>query len=116
LVPTAVIRRPRLHGLDYYAPGFIRYHPHGFIRLWNIGLPVCSLFGDDSLYGGKNIWLMKTIAAFIVGLLIATAWAQQDNTHNIVWLPGGIGYLNGKGYQTGLRHDGVVVWRWSPYH
>jgi hypothetical protein len=61
--------------------------------------------------------LMKTIVAFIVGLLIATAaWAQIDNTHNIVWLPNSVAYLNGKGYQMGLRHDGVVVWRWSPYH
>jgi hypothetical protein len=58
---------------------------------------------------------LKTIVAFIVGLLIATAaWAQIDNTHNIVWLPNSIGTLNGKGYQMGLRHDGVVVWRW--YH
>jgi hypothetical protein len=30
---------------------------------------------------------MKTIAAFIIGLLIATAWAQIDNVHGIVWLP-----------------------------
>ena len=31
---------------------------------------------------------MKTIAAFIVGLLIATAaWAQVDHAHGIVWLP-----------------------------
>ena len=59
---------------------------------------------------------MKTIVAFIVGLLIATAWAQKDDTHNIVWLPGGIASLNGHNYQTGLRHDGVVVWRWCPYH
>ena len=48
---------------------------------------------------------MKTIVAFIVGLLIATAWAQKDDTHNIVWLPGGIASLNGHNYQTGLRHD-----------
>ena len=63
------------------------------------------------------IWLMKTIVAFIVGLLIATAaWAQIDKAGGIVWLPNSIGTLNGKGYQMGLRHDGVVVWRWSPYH
>ena len=61
--------------------------------------------------------LMKTIAAFIVGLLIATAaWAQIDKANGIVRLPNSIGTLNGKGYQMGLRHDGVVVWRWSPYH
>ena len=51
---------------------------------------------------------MKTIVAFIVGLLIATAWAQKDDTHNIVWLPGGVGSLNGHNYQTGLRHDGAI--------
>ena len=63
------------------------------------------------------IGLMKTIAAFIVGLLIATAaWAQIDKASGIVWLPNSIQTLNGKGYQMGLRHDGVVVWRWSPYH
>ena len=50
-------------------------------------------------------------------LLIATAaWAQIDKASDIVWLPNSIGTLNGKGYQMGLRHDGVVVWRWSPYH
>jgi hypothetical protein len=59
---------------------------------------------------------MKTIVAFIVGLLIATAWAQKDNGHGIVWLPADIGSLNGHNYQMGLRHDGVVVWRWSQYH
>jgi hypothetical protein len=60
--------------------------------------------------------LMKTIVAFIVGLLIATAaWAQIDKASGIVWLPNSIQTLNGKGYQMGLRHDGVVVWRWSPY-
>jgi hypothetical protein len=78
--PRQLSPRPRLRGLDYYAPGFIRYHPYGFIRLsfwlnypldstanerlikskveasrhprprvWNIGLPVCRLFGDDCL-------------------------------------------------------------------
>jgi hypothetical protein len=52
---------------------------------------------------------MKTIAAFIVGLLIATAWAQIDNAHGIVWLPAHGGTLNGRGYQMGLRNDGVVV-------
>jgi hypothetical protein len=56
---------------------------------------------------------MKTIAAFIVGLLIATvAWAQIDKANGIVWLPNSMGTLNGKGYQMGLRHDSVVVWRW----
>jgi len=60
---------------------------------------------------------MKTIVAFIVGLLIATAaWAQIDKAHGIVWLPASIASLNGKNYQMGLRDDGVVVWRWSPYH
>jgi hypothetical protein len=65
---------------------------------------------------------MKTIAAFIVGLLIATAaWAQVDHGHGTVWLPGSGGTLNGSGYhnasyQMGLRHDGVVVWRWSSRH
>jgi hypothetical protein len=59
---------------------------------------------------------MKTIAAFIIGLLIATAWAQIDNAHGIVWLPAHGGTLNGRNYQMGLRNDGVVVWRWSPYH
>jgi urea transporter len=69
----------------------------------------------------KIIFYMKTIVVFIVGLLIATAWAQVDHTHGIVWLPNSIGTLNGSGYhgasyQMGLRPDGVVVWRWSPYH
>jgi hypothetical protein len=64
---------------------------------------------------------MKTIVAFIVGLLIATAWAQVDHERGIVWVPGSGGTLNGSGYhghnyQMGLRDDGVVVWRWSPYH
>ena len=65
---------------------------------------------------------MKTIVAFIVGLLIATAaWAQVDHARGTVWLPGSGGTLNGSGYhnasyQMGLRHDGVVVWRWSPHH
>ena len=65
---------------------------------------------------------MKTIVAFIVGLLIATAaWAQVDHAHGIVWLPAHQGTLNGSGYhgaryQMGLRHDGVVVWRWSLRH
>jgi hypothetical protein len=60
---------------------------------------------------------MKTIAAFIVGLLIATAaWAQVDHVHGIVWLPAHTGTLNGRTYQMGLRNDGVVVWRWSPHH
>ena len=59
---------------------------------------------------------MKTIVVFIVGLLIATAWAQVDHAHGTVWLPNSIGTLNGKNYQMGLRNDGVVVWRWSPYH
>jgi hypothetical protein len=40
---------------------------------------------------------MKTIVAFIVGLLIATAaWAQIDKAGGIVWLPNSIGTLNGK--------------------
>jgi len=62
--------------------------------------------------------LMKTIAAFIVGLLIATAaWAQIDKASGTVWVPGSGGTLNGRhNYQMGLRPDGVVVWRWSPYH
>jgi hypothetical protein len=35
---------------------------------------------------------MKTIVAFIVGLLIATAaWAQIDKAGGIVWLPNSIG-------------------------
>ena len=61
---------------------------------------------------------MKTIVAFIVGLLIATAaWAQVDHAQGIIWLPGSGGILHGSGYhgaryQMGLRHDGVVVWRW----
>ena len=60
---------------------------------------------------------MRTIAAFIVGLLIATAaWAQIDKASGIVWLPAHTGTLNGKSYQMALRHDGVVVWRWFPYH
>jgi len=60
---------------------------------------------------------MKTIVAFIVGLLIAAAaWAQIDKARGIVWLPASMGTLNGKNYQMGLRDDGVVVWRWSPYH
>ena len=65
---------------------------------------------------------MKTIVAFIVGLLIATAaWAQVDHAHGTVWLPGSGGTLNGSGYhnasyQMGLSHDGVVVWRWTPHH
>jgi hypothetical protein len=43
---------------------------------------------------------MKTIVAFIVGLLIATAaWAQIDRANGIVWLPAHQGTLNGKGYQ-----------------
>jgi hypothetical protein len=59
---------------------------------------------------------MKTIVIFIIGFLIATALAQIDNAHGAVWLPAHTGTLNGKGYQMGLRHDGVVVWRRSPYH
>ncbi len=64
---------------------------------------------------------MKTIVAFIVGLMIATALAQVDHARGTVWLPSGIGTLDGAGYhrksyQMGLRDDGVVVWRWSPYH
>jgi hypothetical protein len=55
---------------------------------------------------------MKTIVVFIVGLLIATAWAQIDNAHGTVWLPAHTGTLNGRIYQMGLRNDGVVVWRW----
>jgi len=31
---------------------------------------------------------MKTIVVFIVGLLIATAWAQVDHAHGTVWVPG----------------------------
>ena len=62
--------------------------------------------------------LMKTILAFIIGSLIATAaWAQVDHTNGIVWLPAHQGTLHGSGYhharyQMGLRNDGVVVWRW----
>ena len=53
---------------------------------------------------------MKTIVAFIVGLLIVTAaWAQIDKARGIVWLPASMGTLNGKNYQMGLRDDGVVV-------
>jgi hypothetical protein len=75
------------------------------------GLPSCSLLADTSLYGAGN---MKTIVAFIVGLLIATAWAQVDRPRgSVMWLPASIGTLNGKGYQMGLRNDSVVVWRWS---
>ena len=60
---------------------------------------------------------MKTIVAFIVGLLIATAaWAQIDKASGIVWLPNSIGTLNGKGYQMGLRHDGVGGVALVPYH
>ena len=60
---------------------------------------------------------MKTIVIFIVGLLIATAWAQIDKENGIVWVPGSGGTLNGRhNYQMGLRDDGVVVWRWSSYH
>jgi hypothetical protein len=60
---------------------------------------------------------MKTILIFIVGLLIATAWAQIDKESGTVWVPGSGGTLNGRhNYQMGLRPDGVVVWRWSPYH
>jgi hypothetical protein len=60
---------------------------------------------------------MKTIVAFIVGLLIATALAQVDHERGTVWVPGLGGTLNGRhNYQMGLRDDGVVVWRWSPYH
>ena len=62
---------------------------------------------------------MKTIVAFIVGLLIATAaWAQVDHARGTVWLPeapDGSGYHNAS-YQMGLSHDGVVVWRWTPHH
>ena len=60
---------------------------------------------------------MKTFAAFIVVLLIATsAWAQVDNANGIVWLPAHWGTLHGSGYhharyQMSLRNDGVVVWR-----
>ena len=59
---------------------------------------------------------MKAIVVFIVGLLMATTWAQVDHAHGTVWLPNNIGTLNIENYQTGLRNDGVVVWRWSPYH
>jgi hypothetical protein len=41
---------------------------------------------------------MKTIAALIIGLLIATASAQVDHVHGIVWLPAHIGTLNGRAY------------------
>jgi hypothetical protein len=65
----------------------------------------------------KIILYMKTIVVFIVGFLIATAWAQVDHAHGTVWLPNSIGTLNGRhNYQMGLRDEGVVVWRWSPYH
>ena len=57
---------------------------------------------------------MKTIVVFIVGLLIATAWAQMDQAHGVMWLPAHTGTLNGRGYQMGLRNDGVVAWRWYP--
>jgi hypothetical protein len=64
----------------------------------------------------KQSSYMKTIVAFTVGLLIATAaWAQIDKARGIVWLTASMGTLNGKGYQMSLRDDGVVVWRWSPY-
>ena len=59
---------------------------------------------------------MKTIAALIIGLLIATASAQVDHVHGIVWLPAHVGTLNGRAYQMGLRNDGVVVWRWLHHH
>ena len=59
---------------------------------------------------------MKTIAGLIIGLLIATASAQVDHAHGIVWLPAHIGTLNGRAYQMGLRNDGVVVWRWLHHH
>jgi len=59
---------------------------------------------------------MKTIAGFIVGLLIATAWGQVDHAHGIVWLPAHTGTLNGHMYQMGLHNDGVVVWRWFRHH
>ena len=37
---------------------------------------------------------MKTIVAFIVGLLISTAaWAQVDHANGIVWLPAHHGHL-----------------------
>jgi hypothetical protein len=57
---------------------------------------------------------MKTILIFVLGLLVATAWAQIDAAHGIMWLPSTIGSLNGHGYQMGLRNDGVVIWRWYP--
>ena len=54
---------------------------------------------------------MKTIVAFIVRLLIATAWAQVDHAHGTVWLPNSIGTLNGRhNYQMGLRDDSAVVY------
>jgi hypothetical protein len=59
---------------------------------------------------------MKIIVTFIIGLLMATAWAQIDSGHGIVWLPAMTGTVNGRGYQMGLRNDDVVVWRGSPYH
>jgi hypothetical protein len=48
---------------------------------------------------------MKTIVAFIVGLLIATAaWSQIDKESGTVWVPGSGGTLNGRhNYQMGLR-------------
>jgi len=52
---------------------------------------------------------MKTIVIFIVGLLIATAWAQVDHAHGTVWVPGLGGALNGRhNYQLGLRDDVVM--------
>ena len=55
---------------------------------------------------------MKTIAAFIVGLLIATAaWAQVDHGHGTVWLPGSGGTLNGSGYHNASYQMGPAP-RW----
>ena len=54
---------------------------------------------------------MKTIVVFIVGFLIATAWAQVDREHGTVWVPGSGGTLNGRhNYQMGLRDDSAVVY------
>jgi hypothetical protein len=72
---------------------------------------VCLVDGTQQI-----ILLYEKIVIFIVGLLIATSWAQVGHAHGTVWVPGLGGTLNGRhNYQLGLRDDGVVVWRWSPY-
>ena len=57
---------------------------------------------------------MKTIVVFIVGLLIATAWAQIDQAHGAVWLPAHTGTLNGRGLPDGPAQRwrrGVALYR-----